>query len=266
MIVYPCAKINLGLNVVSKRQDGYHSLETVFYPIPLFDVLEIEPSQASTSLVLKGQTIEGNPNDNLVMKAYDAMRQRRPIPNVRITLDKRIPSQAGMGGGSSDCAYTITSLNEMFSLGMSIGEMRDVAASLGADCPFFIAPEPSFAEGIGEKLTPLPFSLQGYWIAVVKPPVSVSTRDAFSKIVPKRPSERCDSIVLGDISEWKNRLKNDFEDSVFGIYPELSAVKQRLYNMGALYSCMSGSGSAVVGIFSEEPPMIDDVEYYKMPL
>lgn len=265
MIVYPCAKINLGLNVVSKRPDGYHNLETVFYPIPLFDVLEIEPSEKTTSLELKGQTLDGNPNENLVIKAYNAVRQKYPIPDIKITLDKRIPSQAGMGGGSSDCAYTITSLNKMFNLKMNNDEMRDIAAGLGADCSFFIDPQPSFATGIGEQLTQLPFSLKGYWIAIVKPPVAVSTRDAFSKIVPKQPKERCDSIVLRNINEWRNRLVNDFEKSVFEIYPSLYDIKKHFYDLGALYSCMSGSGSAMVGIFSNEPPMIMG-EYYKMRL
>ena len=199
MIVYPCAKINLGLNVVNKRIDGYHDLETVFYPVPLFDKLEIKRSNEPTSLELGGIPLDGKPEENLVIRAYNAVKQRYTIPYVSITLEKNIPSQAGMGGGSSDCAYMIKALNEMFGIGMSCCEMKEVAASLGADCPFFINPEPSFATGIGEKLKPIPLSLKGYWIVVVNPPIAVSTREAFSKVVPKHPKERCDYVVLGDI-------------------------------------------------------------------
>lgn len=265
MITYPCAKINLGLNVVNKRADGYHDLETVFFPVPICDRLEIEVSANKTSLCLMGAPLEGNPMQNLVMKAYMAVRERHPIPEVNIKLEKRIPSQAGMGGGSSDCAFTIRALNEMFNINMSDDEMRSIAAKLGADCPFFISPIPSFAQGIGERLVPIPLSLEGYWIAVVKPPVSVSTREAFSRIIPKLPIERCDKIVLGDMSKWKERLTNDFEESVFSIYPELADIKQRFYDMGAFYSCMSGSGSAIVALFEKEPPTLNG-EYYKMRL
>lgn len=265
MTIYPCAKINLGLNVVRKRPDGYHDLETVFYPVPLCDVLQITPSDEKTSLTLKGAPLEGDPEQNLVIKAYRAVKECHPIPEVNITLEKRIPSQAGMGGGSSDCAFTIRALNDLFNIGMSIDEMRGIAAKLGADCPFFIDPKSSFAQGIGERLEQIPVSLEGYWIAILKPNISVSTREAFSRIVPKRPSERCDIIVKGNIKEWKDRLHNDFEESVFAIYPELSAIKQRFYDMGAVYSCMSGSGSAMVALFENEPPIIDG-EYYKLKL
>ena len=159
MITYPCAKINLGLNVVSKRPDGYHNLETVFYPVPLCDTLEINLSDEKTSLTLSGTPLEGDPEQNLVIKAYRAVCEQHPLPEVKISLDKRIPSQAGMGGGSSDCAFTIKALNEMFNIGMSDDEMRGIASKLGADCPFFIDPTPSFAQGIGENLKPIDFSL-----------------------------------------------------------------------------------------------------------
>ena len=255
----------MGLNVVRKRPDGYHDLETVFYPVPLCDVLEITPTEGNTTLSLKGAPLDGDPEQNLVIKAYRAVREYHSMPEVQISLEKRIPSQAGMGGGSSDCAFTITALNDMFNIGMSIDEMRGIAATLGADCPFFIDPQPSFAQGIGERLEQIPISLEGYWIAILKPTVSVSTREAFSRIVPHQPSERCDKIVRGDINEWKDSLINDFEDSVFAIYPELSSIKQRFYDMGAVYSCMSGSGSAMVALFETEPPVIDG-EYYKLKL
>lgn len=267
MIVYPCAKINLGLNVVNKRIDGYHDLETVFYPVPLFDKLEIKRSNEPTSLELGGIPLDGKLEENLVIRAYNAVRQRYTIPCVSITLEKNIPSQAGMGGGSSDCAYMIKALNEMFGIGMSCCEMKEVAASLGADCPFFINPGPSFATGIGEKLKPIPLSLKGYWIVVVNPPIAVSTREAFSKVVPKHPKERCDYVVLGDIYEWRKKLSNDFENSVFRLYPVLERIKQNFYEQGAVYSSMSGSGSAIYGIFKNEPPTFDiHGKCYKMIL
>lgn len=265
MITYPCAKINLGLNVVSKRPDGYHNLETVFYPVPLCDTLEINMSDEKTSLTLSGTPLEGDPEQNLVIKAYRAVCEQHPLPEVKISLDKHIPSQAGMGGGSSDCAFTIKALNEMFNIGMSDDEMRGIASKLGADCPFFINPTPSFAQGIGENLKPIDFSLEGYWISIIKPTFAVSTREAFSRIVPKHPAERCDNIVLGNIKDWKGHLINDFEDSVFNIHPELADIKRRFYDMGAVYSCMSGSGSAMVALFENEPPVMEG-EYYKLKL
>lgn len=267
MIVYPCAKINLGLNVVNKRTDGYHDLETVFYPIPLYDKLEIEQSDKMTSLELKGTPLYGKMEDNLVIKAYNALRQKYSIPNVKITLEKHIPSQAGLGGGSSDCAYTIKALNDMFSIGMNYSEMKEIAVTLGADCPFFIEPQPSFATGIGDKLSPIPFSLNGYWIVIIKPPFAVSTREAFSNIIPMQPKKRCDLTVLGDIYEWRNNLLNDFENSVFGIYPILEKIKQDFYDRGAIYSSMSGSGSSMFAIFKDEPTIFNiNGEYYKMIL
>lgn len=265
MITHPCAKINLGLNVVSKRPDGYHNLETVFYPVPLCDTLEINVSEGTTTLSLSGTPLEGDPEQNLVIKAYRAVCERYHLPEVNISLDKHIPSQAGMGGGSSDCAFTIKALNEMFNIGMDNDEMREIASRLGADCPFFIDPTPSFAQGIGENLQPIDFSLEGFWISIIKPPFAVSTREAFSRIVPKHPAERCDSIVLGDMKEWRNSLVNDFEESVFNIHPVLADIKRRFYDMGAVYSCMSGSGSAMVALFENEPPVIEG-EYYKLKL
>ena len=257
MIYYPNAKINIGLNVVAKRADGYHDLETVFYPMPIYDEIEIREAP-ETTLEIKGQTIEGDPEKNLVMRAYRMVATRYALPPLHILLDKQIPMQAGMGGGSADCAFTIRLLNEQFRLGMSTDEMQQMAASLGADCAFFIEAVPAYAEGIGEQLTPIPLDLNGYRMVVVKPQVAVSTREAFSGIKVKRPAKNCREIVMQPIDTWQEELVNDFEDSIFPQHPELAAIKQRLYALGARYAAMSGSGSALFAFFDEAPRLNDE--------
>lgn len=262
MITFPCAKINLGLNIVSKRPDGYHNLETVFYPIPLTDALEIKymdekfPSEAPCDLKITGNDIDCNEEDNLVIKAYQLLAADFQLPRVHAHLVKRIPTQAGLGGGSSDAAYMIRLLDERFRLNIGIPEMERYAAKLGADCAFFITAEPSYAEGIGDVLMPADVpgaGLDGYYLAVVKPSVAVSTRDAYAAIVPKVPAKCCRDIVRQPIETWKDELVNDFEAPIFAMHPELAAIKQRLYDAGAVYAAMSGSGSALFGIFREQP-------------
>ncbi len=255
--VTPCAKINLGLNITGKRPDGYHNLETVFYPVPLFDTITIARSGAPDGdclLKIDGTEIPGSQEDNLVVKAYRKLAALRPLPGVDITLRKDIPTQAGMGGGSADCAYTLTALNTMFGLGISGDELISIAAQLGADCPFFIKSEPVYATGIGEVMSPLDVNLDRYWIAVVKPTVSVSTREAFSGITPRHPEKCCRDIVGGmPVEEWRNVLTNDFENTIFPLHPELAEIKEALYAAGAVYAAMSGSGSALFGLFKVKP-------------
>lgn len=262
MITFPCAKINLGLNIVSKRPDGYHNLETVFYPIPLTDALEIKymdekfPSESPCDLKITGNDVDCNEEDNLVIKAYQLLAADFQLPRVHAHLVKRIPTQAGLGGGSSDAAYMIRLLDERFRLNIGIPEMERYAAKLGADCAFFITADPSYAEGIGDVLMPVDVpgaGLGGYYLAVVKPSVAVSTRDAYAAIVPKTPSKCCRDIVRQPIETWKDELVNDFEAPIFAMHPELAAIKQSLYDAGAVYSAMSGSGSALFGIFREQP-------------
>lgn len=262
MITFPCAKINLGLNIVSKRPDGYHNLETVFYPIPLTDALEIKymdekfPSESPCDLKITGNDINCNEEDNLVIKAYQLLATDFQLPRVHAHLVKRIPTQAGLGGGSSDAAYMIRLLDERFRLNIGIPEMERYAAKLGADCAFFITAEPSYAEGIGDVLMPADVpgaGLDGYYLAVVKPSVAVSTRDAYAAIVPKVPAKCCRDIVRQPIETWKDELVNDFEAPIFAMHPELAAIKQSLYDAGAVYAAMSGSGSALFGIFREQP-------------
>ena len=262
MITFPCAKINLGLNIVSKRPDGYHNLETVFYPIPLTDALEIKymdekfPSESPCDLKITGNDVDCNEEANLVIKAYQLLAADFQLPRVHAHLVKRIPTQAGLGGGSSDAAYMIRLLDERFRLNIGIPEMERYAAKLGADCAFFITADPSYAEGIGDVLMPVDVpgaGLGGYYLAVVKPSVAVSTRDAYAAIVPKTPAKCCRDIVRQPIETWKDELVNDFEAPIFAMHPELAAIKQSLYDAGAVYAAMSGSGSALFGIFREQP-------------
>lgn len=258
MITFPCAKINLGLNVVSKREDGYHNIETVFYPIPLCDALEIKkmsegfPSEYPCDLKITGNSIECNEQENLVVKAYNLLAKDFSLPRVHIHLCKQIPSQAGLGGGSSDAAFMIRLLDNRFRMNIGNAEMEKYAARLGADCAFFISAEPTFATGIGDEMSPVIISenfLKGFHLVLVKPDVQVSTKEAYARITPKKPSKSCRNVVAQPIETWKDELSNDFEESVFALYPELGDIKQKLYTLGADYAQMSGSGSTVFGIF-----------------
>ena len=274
MILFPQAKINLGLNVVAKRADGYHDLETVFYPVPLCDVLEVLPMDerfpSATDCdvkvshdgighgLVRTDTDEnrfdtGDEQKNLVVKAYHMLKEERPdIPRVHIHLYKAIPTQSGMGGGSSDCASMLLLMNEMARLGLTQQQLIERAARLGADCPIFIINRPAYAEGIGERLQPVDLNLSGWLLAVMRPDIAVSTKEAFSLITPKRPVQNCRDIVMGHpVEEWRGLLENDFEQSVFALHPEIAEIKERLYELGAAYSAMSGSGSAVFGLFRQ---------------
>ena len=279
MLVFPCAKVNLGLNVVARRSDGYHDLETVFYPIPLYDTLEVtekvdaETEDAPCDLTITGMAIEGVPEDNLVVKAYRLLAQDYPLPAISVRLHKAIPSQAGLGGGSSDAAYMLLVLNEMFDLGIDTPTLTKYAAQIGADCAFFIQSSPAYATGIGDVLTPIAeeqIPLGGRYMVLVKPQVAVSTREAYSRIQPKAPAMNCAEAVRMPLETWRENLKNDFEDSVFPLYPEIRQIKEQLYEAGAVYALMSGSGSAVFGIFNEEQEvsneLFTDCEVFTMAL
>lgn len=263
MITFPIAKINLGLNVVEKRSDGYHNLQTVFYPVPIQDALEVQvmdegfPSDVDCDLKTTNIPIEGDEQRNLVVRAYQLLKGDFPtLPRIHTHLWKGIPTQAGMGGGSSDCAYMIRLLNDLFALGLSDEQMIGYAARLGADCPFFIVSRPCYAEGIGERLQPVSLDLSGWHIGIVRPDIPVLTKEAFSRIRPHYPAKNCRDVVLQPVDTWKNDLVNDFEESVFALHPEIGQVKEQLYNMGATYAAMSGSGSALFGLFQERPDML----------
>ena len=266
MITFPIAKINLGLNVVEKRPDGYHNLETVFYPVPLTDALEVQvmaegfPSEYDCDLKVSNITIDGDEQRNLVVRAYQLLKKDYPdLPRIHTHLWKGIPTQAGMGGGSSDCAYMMLLLNQQFQLGLSNEQLIQYAAQLGADCAFFILSRPCYAEGIGEKLQPIDLSLNGYHIAVVRPDIPVPTKEAFSRIHPHYPAQNCRETVMQPVETWRETLINDFEESVFALHPEIGDIKQRLYDMGATYAAMSGSGSALFGLFKEKPDHLGEL-------
>ena len=266
MITFPIAKINLGLNVVEKRPDGYHNLQTVFYPVPIKDALEVMvmdekfPSEYDCDLKVANIAIDGDEQRNLVVRAYQLLKQDFPnLPRIHTHLWKGIPTQAGMGGGSSDCAYMLLLLNQLFQLGLTDEQLIQYAAKLGADCAFFILSRPCYAEGIGEKLRPIDLSLSGYHIAVVRPDIPVPTKEAFSRIHPHYPAQSCRDTVLQPVETWHETLVNDFEESVFALYPEIGAIKQQLYDMGATYAAMSGSGSVLFGLFKEQPGSLSQV-------
>lgn len=264
MLTKPIAKINLGLNVVEKRPDGYHNLETVFYPVQIEDALEVYPmdpefpSEYDCDLKVTNITIDGDEQRNLVVRAYNLLKADFPtLPRIHAHLYKGIPTQAGMGGGSSDCGFMITLLNDMFQLCLTDQQMIDYAARLGADCAFFILNRPCYAEGIGEKLQPIDLDLKGWYLSLVRPDIPVSTREAFALIKPHYPEVNCREVIKQPVESWRDTLVNDFEGSVFAVHPELGAVKDRLYDLGATYAAMSGSGSTLFAL-SRQPLNLDE--------
>lgn len=264
MITYPNAKINIGLSITERRPDGYHNIESVFYPINLQDAVEIktiegEEPQGGYKLKVSGTILDGTPDDNLVVKAYQLLRKDFNFPAQKIHLYKHIPVGAGLGGGSSDAAAIIKMLNEKFALGLTSEQMQNYAVQIGADCPFFINNTPVFATGIGNIFTPIELSLHGKTIILVKPDIFVSTRDAYALVKPSPAAIPLTEAIKQPISEWKQAITNDFEKSVFAKYPEIAAIKDKLYDMGALYASMSGSGSAVYGIFDSPIEYADEI-------
>lgn len=251
MICFPNAKINIGLNIVSKRLDGYHNLETIFYPIQIKDALEIivREEQEKDSFFEAGLEVDATPENNLVMKALRLMRSHYDFPPVEVHLLKKIPFGAGIGGGSADAAFMLKLLNKTFSLDVSDKELVELAVQLGADCPFFIYNRPMFATGIGEVLEEIDSSLKGYSLVLVKPDIHIPTKDAFANIKPAQPHVSLKELIKLPIEEWKGRILNDFEASVFPKYPLISEIKDSLYQQGAIYVSMTGSGSSVFGIF-----------------
>lgn len=269
MIAYPCCKINLGLNIVNKRKDGYHNIETIFYPVPLHDVIEINkmhedfPSMLNCDIKVTGTYLNNcDDKDNLVVKAYNLLAKRFYLPRIHAHLYKQIPSQAGLGGGSADAAYMIKMLNEHFHLKISNDEMQQLATKLGADCAFFINAKAAFATGIGNELTPIKTeinALKGCYLTLIKPDIAISTAEAYSNIKPQQPKKCCKDIISQPISTWKEELKNDFEEPLFTKYTELKDIKKRLYEEGALYAQMSGSGSTIFGIFDKKPKNVEQI-------
>lgn len=253
MITFPNAKINIGLNVLNKRPDGYHNIESLFYPIPLKDTLEILHTDGELTFTSSGIVLECDVEKNLVVKAFRLLQRKYTLPNVSIHLHKNIPFGAGLGGGSADAAFALMMIDKMFSLNLTEVELIFYCSQIGADCPFFIKNTPCIAEGIGELLTPCDLDLKGKHLLLIKSGVEVPTVDAYKYVLPYDPNISLRTILKFPVVEWRSSVKNDFEPSVFKQYPSLSALKDELYQMGASYVSMSGSGSSVFGIFDQKP-------------
>lgn len=253
MVVFPNAKINLGLNIIKKRSDGYHNIESCFYPIPFTDALEVIESD-ELSFSSSGITIPGSTEDNLCLKAYHLLKSAYNLPPVAIHLHKSIPIGAGLGGGSSDGAFMIKLLNEKFSLGITLEEQEKLAAQLGSDCPFFIRNVPIYVQGTGNVFTDIDISLKRKYLVLVTPNIHVSTADAYAGIIPHQSNSNLkDGLEKLEVSNFQNNIKNDFEETVFNRYPELAKIKKELMEKGALYATMSGSGSSILGVFNSDP-------------
>ncbi len=277
MICFPNAKINLGLHVTEKREDGFHNIETVFYPVGWNDALEVietnvtsstakdqwsferdrvqEEKQSNFNLHLSGLPVSGNTTDNLLYKAYQLIQQTKTLPYLEVYLHKVLPIGAGLGGGSADAAFLINLLNELFDLKFTETERMDIARQLGSDCAFFIRNKPVYATQKGDVFSDLELDLSYLYIAIIYPNVHSNTKEAYSLVKPQQPSRSLLEIIKQPVSTWKNELVNDFERSIFSLYPIVEKTKQDLYDSGAIYASMSGSGSAVFGLFEEEPTL-----------
>jgi 4-diphosphocytidyl-2-C-methyl-D-erythritol kinase len=254
MIAFPNAKINIGLNITKKRSDGFHTIESVFFPINLCDAVEIIESDSNEKVIFtsSGIDIPGDVSTNLCCKAYLLINKDYKLPNIKIHLHKNIPIGAGLGGGSADAAFIIKLINEKFNLNIPLEKQLFYAASLGSDCSFFINNTPALACGVGEILNPIDLNLKGHFIALVYPKVHISTATAYAGVIPKTPKTSLKSNILLPTKSWKNNIHNDFEDSIFPKHPELKKLKEEMYTLGASYAAMSGSGSSVYGIFENK--------------
>ncbi len=263
MVAFPNAKINIGLHVLEKRTDGFHNIETAFYPVSWCDVLDVVVDESRTrgisrkknpGIVFKTTGVEtySSQEKNLCVRAYRLLEKDFPLKPVRMHLHKIIPIGAGLGGGSSDAAYAIRLIDKIFSLGLTIQQMMSYASILGSDCAFFIENKPCYATGRGDVLEPIKLSLDKYHILIVKPDIHISTANAYGKVKPSKPSQSLHKLLNMEVETWKKNIKNDFEDFVFEEYSELPVIKQKLYDNGAIYASMSGSGSAMYGIFKEK--------------
>jgi 4-diphosphocytidyl-2-C-methyl-D-erythritol kinase len=254
MIIFPNAKINIGLNIIERRADGYHNLETIFYPVKINDALEVIEAD-KLSFETSGLDIPGSMNDNLCVQGYHLLKKDHDIPPVKIHLHKNIPIGAGLGGGSSDAAYFIRLMNEQFGLGITIDEQLNYARKLGADCAFFIENKPVFAFDKGDEFEPIKLDLSAYQIVLVMPPVQISTAEAYRGVKPAPVKESLYDLIYSPITAWKKNIKNDFEINVFPNNAEIRGVKAALYEAGAIYASMSGSGASVFGIFNSTPDL-----------
>jgi 4-diphosphocytidyl-2-C-methyl-D-erythritol kinase len=256
MISFPNAKINIGLNIIEKRTDGFHNIQSVMYPVGLTDVLEIVENTENEAKIIfssSGIHIPGDPQTNLIVKAYNLISHEHLLPKVKVHLHKHIPIGAGLGGGSSDAAFFIKLLQQKFELDITWGEMHHYAKQLGSDCSFFVSNKPAFAEGKGDEYESLQLNLSGYYLVLIYPNIHINTTKAYSGVKPKTPIRSLEEDIQNlEISQWKEFIHNDFEDSIFPQFPELKKIKEKLYEEGAVYASMSGSGSTLYGIFKKK--------------
>lgn len=250
MIAFPGCKINLGLHILNRRPDGYHDIDTCFFPVPWTDILEVLPSE-SQSFMLSGLSIPGHANDNLCLKAYHLLQRDFSLSPIQGHLHKIVPMGAGLGGGSADAAQMLRMLNSLFELGLSTERLTEYAKQLGSDCAFFLRDQPAMGAGRGELLEPIEVSLKNHYLVVVTPPIHVSTAEAYAGVTPKRAERDVRSVLMEPVTRWRDLLKNDFEISVFRSYPEIERIKRTMYSVGAVYASMSGSGSSVFGLFDK---------------
>jgi 4-diphosphocytidyl-2-C-methyl-D-erythritol kinase len=265
MIVFPTAKINLGLRVTGKRDDGYHDIETIFYPVGPYDALEFVISDKAGDkdfLITTGINTGCDPEENLVIKALIKLREKYSFPVLKVHLHKVIPAGAGLGGGSSDSSCLLKAINRRFELEISEQELKDIALELGSDCPFFIEGVPAFAAGRGELLKPVTHVLSGFYIVLLNPGVSINTGEAYRNCRPGQPSESLFVLITHPITEWRKLILNDFEDFAFKKHSIIGEIKDELYSTGALFSLMSGSGSSVYGIYREKPELPEKLRRY----
>jgi 4-diphosphocytidyl-2-C-methyl-D-erythritol kinase len=265
MIVFPKAKINIGLRITGKRPDGFHDIETVFYPVGLCDALEFvfpKIPEKKDTLTETGILTGCDPDFNLVVKAVKKIREKNSLPFLRIHLHKVIPSGAGLGGGSADAACILKAIKRYFGLPKDIKELKRIALELGSDCPFFIDCVPSYGTGRGEQLKPVRPVLEGYYLVLLNPKVGINTKEAYLNCLPEKPKASLIKLINKPVTEWKKLILNDFEDFAFNKYPLIGDIKKELYKSGAIFSLMSGSGSSVYGIFSGKPRLSDELKEY----
>lgn len=260
MIIFPNSKINLGLRINRKREDGFHDIETIFYPVSLCDALEIITDPVENRFRATGISIPGDPMDNLCLKAYALLKKDFPtLPYINVHLHKVIPMGAGMGGGSADAAFFLKLVNEKYNLGLSTEKLMHYALQLGSDCPFFIINRPCYATGRGEIMEEISIDLSAYHLLLVHPGIHISTAEAFSGVQPKERQDSLKDIIALPPSQWKGLLVNDFEEPIIQLYPGLSRIRDLLYEAGAIYASMTGSGSTFYGIFENQPEKLDSL-------
>lgn len=263
MLIFPNAKINLGLSILNKREDGYHNLESIFLPIPITDSLEFIESD---ELKFDCNIEIDNEKSNSVLMAYNLLKEKFELPLLSIYLYKNIPIGAGIGGGSADGAFMLRGLNDFYELGLTNKELKNYANKIGSDCPFFIDNKPSFVEGTGEILSEIELDLSDYYFAIINPNIHISTKEAFADLtLANKDRASLLSVIKNEpIENWKNHIFNDFESSVFKSHPEIEKIKTDLYQKGAIYASMTGTGSTVYGIFDNKIDLTDfDSSYFK---